>query len=195
MLRILVTLALILPSFATAEKLATAVVNGRKVNVYSDKTWAYQDQLQSSCESLDAHVSFCSNDTWDKTSTSDPQQLAQYMNNKDQYGIIISEGLGLADGVNLEIMVDAALSNIATAWGINKSDIPVLKISDVEFEGMQSRRMAVLAEYQAMNVILIYTISLADGQAYQLITFRIGKNYGSTDETLHQSFIKHVEID
>jgi hypothetical protein len=49
MLRILVTLALILPSFATAEKLATAVVNGRKVNIYSDKTWAYQDPLQSSC--------------------------------------------------------------------------------------------------------------------------------------------------
>ena len=195
MLRILVTLALILPSFATAEKLATAVVNGRKVNVYSDKTWAYQDQLQSSCESLDAHVSFCSNDTWDKTSTSDPQQLAQYMNNKDQYGIIISEGLGLADGVSLEMMVDAALSNIAIAWGINKSDIPVLKISDVEFEGMQSRRMAVSAEYQAMSLILIYTISVADGQAYQLITFRVGKNYGSTDEALHQSFIKHVEIE
>ena len=194
MLRILVTLALILPSFATAEKLATAVVNGRKVNIYSDKTWAYQDPLQSSCESLDAHVSFCSNDTWGKTQKSDPAQLAQYINDKDQYGIIVSEGIGLADGVSLEVMVDAALSNMATAWGINKSDIPVLKISDVEFEGMQSSRMAVSAEYQGVSVLLSYTISVAD-RAYQLLTFRIGKNYGSIDETLHQSFIKHVKID
>jgi hypothetical protein len=194
MLRILLTLALILPSFATAEKLATAVVNGRKVNVYSDKTWAYQDQLQSSCTSLDAHVSFCSNDTWRKALKSSADQLAQYTNDKDQYGIIVSEGLGLADGVSLEFMVDAALSNAAIAWGLNKSDIPVLEISDVEFEGMQSRRLSVSAEIQAVSLILIYTISVADGQSYQLITFRVGKNYGSTDEALHQSFIKHVEI-
>ena len=72
MLRILITLALTMPSFAAAEKLATAVVNGRKVNIYSDQTWAYQDQLQSSCESLDAQVSFCSNDTWNKIQKSSP---------------------------------------------------------------------------------------------------------------------------
>lgn len=194
MLRILVCLALILPSFAIAEKLATTVVNGRKVNIYSDKTWEYQDDLQGSCENLDAHVSFCSNDTWAKTQKSDPAQLAQFINNKDQYGIIVSEGIGLADGVNLEMLIDAALSNMANASGLNKSDIPVLNISDVEFEGMRSSRVAISAEYQGMSVMLTYTMSVAD-RAYQLITYRVGKNYGSIDETLHQSFIKHVKID
>ena len=193
MLRILVCLALILPNFATAEKLATAVVDGRKVNIYSDKTWAYQDSLQGSCESLDAHVSFCSNDTWSKTLKSDPGQLAQYLNDKDQHAIIVSEGLGLPDGVSLELMVDAALLNMASALGISKSDIPVLNISDVEFEGMQSTRMAISAEVKGFGMILTYTISVAD-RSYQLITFQAGKNYRSTDETLHNSFIKHVKI-
>ena len=126
--------------------------------------------------------------------TCDPAQLAQFINDKDQYGIIVSEGIGLADGVNLEMLIDAALSNMANAWGLNKSDIPVLNISDVEFEGMRSSRVAISAEYQGMSVMLTYTMSVAD-RAYQLITFRVGKNYGSIDETLHQSFIKHVKID
>ena len=193
MLRILITLALTIPSFAAAEKLATAVVNGRKVNIYSDQTWAYQDQLKSSCESLDAHVSFCSNDTWNKIQKSSPEQLAQYANNKDQYGIIVSEGLGLADGVSLEFMTDAALQNIANTYGMSKSDIPILQISDVEFEGIKSVRMAVSAEFQGLDLILTYTIAVGD-RSYQLITYRVAKDHGGTDNILHESFIKHVKI-
>ena len=90
-------------------------------------------------------------------------------------------------------MTDAALQNIANTYGMSKSDIPILQISDVEFEGIKSVRMAVSAEFQGLDLILTYTIAVGD-RSYQLITYRVAKDHVGTDNILHESFIKHVKI-
>jgi hypothetical protein len=91
MIRFWLLVVLILPSVALAQTVVgRAIVDGRPVTLYANKTWSYAGDTKPICAILSSKLSFCGDpDRWMPAAKPTPDVIAAYRHDSLHYGQII----------------------------------------------------------------------------------------------------------
>ncbi|MEM9757566.1 MAG: hypothetical protein AAF914_16300, partial [Pseudomonadota bacterium] len=197
MRKLLFALFLILPGLAAAQTvIGTAVVDGREIEILSNNTWRFATPNPSAagCTLVRDPVSFCGDPTRFQllpVATS-PVVTAQYQVDDRTYAMIIVEGLGRADGINLRSFRESVLLNAAAAFGNTPADIPILDTYEITVEGERHEGIAFSGSVSGLSITYYVTLVLQDRNAIQLITYVIGSGALPPQRVFHDEFVSLI---
>ncbi|MBT8409486.1 MAG: hypothetical protein KJN93_07665 [Alphaproteobacteria bacterium] len=182
------------PAFAI-EKIGSALIGGKRVDIFDNGTWAYTETTQGDCKSLSDTLAFCGEASgWTATRPPAPDIIAQYQYDDRNYAQYVLEAVGGDDGMTIEFMRDAVLQNAAAASGVAATDIPVLDVIDVELTGYGGTTVVYVVTINGLNLVFANSIVVADAQSLQAMTFSVGKSYTDAHKALHASFLSHTRF-
>ncbi len=162
------------PMFAQSV-VGTAVIEGREVVLFQDKTWAFKATGEENCEALTKLLSFCGDTfTWRKNPPPNQVIAAQYTPDPNLYLQYIPESVGLEAGLNYESFQLAALQYAANANGTTVSNVPILLSGDVEVSGLNAKTVAYPINFQGTPLVFQTTMLLQDNWSLQIQTYDIG---------------------
>ena len=127
-LSVLLGLALTMASPTLAQTVVgRAVVEGRTVTLFDDNSWTFDTEAvaDTSCQQVDPNVLFCDAGAWRPL----PKQQefdALYSWEGEYYGGLIIEKFGRDQGLNIDLLRTAAITNAAGATGTTPEMIPVI---------------------------------------------------------------------
>ncbi|WP_208349092.1 hypothetical protein [Pseudaestuariivita rosea] len=189
-------LTLTLGTAALADIVGTAVVDGKKVELNSDGTWAYVEAADSDCQTLHPILSFCGDpDIWVSGQPPNADIIAQYRYDDRHYGQFIVEALGANDGMSLEFMRDAVLQNAAAASGVPVSQIEVLEVTPVELSGQSGEQIVYKVRLNGLPIVMANSVLVSDSHTVQAMTFAIGQEYSVEHRSLNRTFMELTELD
>ena len=187
------------PSFG-ANKVGTAVIEGKIVDLYSDFSWKFRSKEvlgNDNCIELTQIITFCGDTNWvrDNEVSADPVIVAQFAH-KDRMGhsMILEEPLGTNQGASEEIMLEAILDNAATGAGKNVEDIPILAVEDGSLKNRKIKKLVTLMDYKGLQFVMVYSVLLGDNYNVQLVTWHAGNTYDQTAKSYHASFVNSVSF-
>lgn len=182
------------PAFAI-EKIGSALVDGKRVDIFDNGTWAYTEVTEGDCKSLSNTLAFCGETSgWTATRPPAPDIIAQYQYDDRNYGQFVLEGVGSDDGMTMEFMRDAVLQNAAAASGVGAADIPVLDVMDAELSGYGGTTVVYRVTINGLNLVFANSIIVADAQSLQAMTFSVGSNFTEAHKALHAAFLSHTRF-
>ncbi len=191
-------LILLASPISSAEVLGRTLIDGKKVILFSDNTWKYDDTLENHteiCVKLSMRVDFCDKlKKWRRTSHSEPNHIANYMFDDRNLGLIIEEDIGTADGLNFTFLRNSVITNAADAIDGIKGDITVISVKDVELQGLAGNNVVYQLEFNGAPLIFMNTILLDTNTTLQLVTYSFAKTFEAFQVELHKKFLDAIEI-
>lgn len=194
-------LALILTTLAAGSGLTQtvvgrAIVDGERVELYSDKTWRFENEPEPECKALGLGVSFCGDaNRWAPSPPPTADIAAQYRFDDRHYGQYILEGLGVDDGITTKFMSDAVIQNAAGATGVTKADIPVLDSFDSKVNGFDATTIVYGLRFDQLDVVFVNTIVVLPKRTIQALTFAVGTDYSDMHKELNAEFLSLTTIE
>ncbi len=190
------TLFLSVPSYSASE-IGKALIDGKIVILYDDKTWSFADEAEvsSACERLSKRVDFCKGGTpYEQIAAANNELLGQFRKDDRNYAMIIEEEVGSKDGMTLEFMRNAIYDN-QIAGGVKKEDIIIIDTTEGEEFGQNATFVAMATSLDGLKLVYAYTIMISETTSVQLITYALGQEL--TDEIVdnHEEFLDLVRID
>lgn len=190
------TLFLSAPSYAASE-IGKALIDGKIVILYDDKTWRFEDEAEvsSACEQLSDRIDFCKGSTpYEQIAPANNELLGQFRKDDRNYAMIIEEEVGSKDGMTLEFMRNAIYEN-QIAGGVKKEDIIIIDTDEGEEFGQDATFVAMATSLDGLKLVYAYTIMISETTSVQLITYALGQEL--TDEVInnHEEFLDLVRID
>lgn len=178
------------------EKLGTAIVNGQRVDLFSDFKWRYQSEQSAQCQTIGVGVLFCPTlGTWQKMPNESADVTAQYKFDDRNYGMFLFEQLGADDNVTVEMMNTIVLQNMADSMGVNGSDIPVLETNLTTLDGSPAQAIVYSGNYEGLDVVYANTILILPKSTVQNVTYSIGKEYTPEHRDMHKQFLDSLKIE
>jgi hypothetical protein len=180
------------------EKVGTALVDGKKIELYSDRTWNYADRTvakDAGCAPVRSGVEFCGSELgWKLTKSDDPDISAQYRLDDKNYGLFIVEDVGTADGLNLEFMRTAAISNFADAAGISEVNVTVFGVEAASVDGFSGETVLYGGKFNGLNIVFSNTIVIQENRSVQTATYTVGETPTEKSKALHQEFVAKTKL-
>ena len=114
-----------LPTAVLAQDVVgTTIVGGRRAQLLSDHTWKYETATASTCQTIEAGVTFCGgNAGWTQVESPSKDVAAQFRLDDRNYGEFIVEKLGTEDGMNADLLLSAVVGNAAKAANLQDKDV------------------------------------------------------------------------
>ncbi len=189
--------ALLVPGIAFAQEVVgTGFVDGRKVELRSDNTWAFADKPVLSlpgsedCLPINGSYEFCGKDLgWRVAQKIAIDAAASFSLNDRTYGLVITEALGVQDGMSLDFMAGAVISNAAVALNIRDEDITIFSTTDGQMFGDPSREMAYGADVDGLRFVYFNTLVVRETETLQFLMFSIGPEPTDTMREANSDFI------
>lgn len=189
------SLLMLAPSLA-ASSIGKALVDGKIVVLYDNKTWSYEDQASqdNGCQTLSDRVEFCVGSTsYQVVDSGSSELLAQFSKDDRNYAMIIEESVGSKDGMTLEFMRKAVIDNQVSA-GVNKNDIITIDTTEGLVYEQNASFLAIATQLDGLKLVYAYTIIVSDKATYQLITYSIGTELSDEAMGNHKEFLDLVKI-
>ena len=189
-------LALLAPAALLAQDvIGTAIVGGRKIQILSDNTWQFEDQLGAPCFVIDADLSFCGRPSgWSLLGNKPPQITAAFERNRSDYAFFVTEAAGSSVGMSLDFLGEAVIGNVANGMGVSPADVPVFFSESVEFYGKPARRVALQAKLNGVFFIFINTYWVEANKAGQVFTYTFGDQLRDSDVALHKQVVSSLSF-
>lgn len=183
---------------SSAEVLSRTLIDGKKVILFSDNTWKYDETPEKhseTCVKLSKRVDFCDKiKKWRRGSTSEQNQIAYYKFEDRYHGLIIEEDLGISDGLNFTFVRNAIIENAADAIDGVEDDVTVISVKDVELQGLAGNSVVYQLEYNGTPLIFMNTILLDTNTTLQLVTYSFAKTFEVFQVELHKKFLDAIKI-
>ena len=193
----LLILAFLIANPAFGEVVGTAIVDGRKVELYKDQTWSFADEATAGCKTLNKQIEFCgSADEWVRSpNTPAPVILAQYRRSAREYGQIIFESVGLDQGLNPAFMRKGILGNAGGASGQDPKDIPVIVTEPDEWQGRDGELMVYVVDFDGTDVAFANSYFVTRSQAVQIMTYVVGAaDFTDAHRAMHSEFLAQMQL-
>ena len=197
-LRLFLTVALLLGPVAAfgQEKLGTAIVNGQRVDLFSDFKWRYQNEQSEKCQTIGVGVLFCpSLGTWQVMPNESAEITAHFKYDDRNYGMFLFEQLGADDSVTVEMMSTIVLQNMAESMGVKGSDIPVLETNVTTVHGSPAQTIVYSGNYEGLDVVYANTILISPKTTLQSVTYSIGQVYTPEHRNMHKQFLNSIKLE
>jgi hypothetical protein len=167
------------PIFAQ-DVLGTAVINGRSIEIMDDGTWAYAapgaaaDPSLADCFTVSQAYAFCGKTAgWFVAQKLSPAAAASFQRDDRNYGMVISESIGIDDGISLDFMERALVANAAIAAGLTEADITMFSKTPVTVFEQDGLQMVYGLRVQGLNVVYANTVFLRAKETTQFLTYTI----------------------
>ncbi len=172
-----------------------ALVDGEKVVLFSDRTWAFEDAGSSGCSQIHAEVQFCGNSNdWQTTTPPSPDVSAAYRYDDRHYAQFIIEAFGTKDGVTARMMRDIVIENAATGTGQSKEDVTVISVEDTVVDGIPSETVVYQFAVDNLDVVFANSLVITEGLTMQAITYAIAGEYSDLHKRLHADVIAATKM-
>lgn len=185
---------------ATAQtQVGRALVDGRVVILFDDKSWTFLEEIgaenEDDCASAHPLVSFCGlGDPWIETPAPSPTINAQYRFNAQTYGQIVVEEIGTDQGLNMQFMRDAVINNAAAATGQGPEDIVVLKTEPREIDGLAGEAVYYQFKFSGLDVVFLNVIIITKNSSFQIMTYAIAPEVTEQHMEIHQDFENNIKF-
>ena len=172
-----------------------ALVDGEKVVLFSDRTWAFEDAGAGDCSQIHAEVQFCGNSNdWQTTTPPSPDVSAAYRYDDRHYAQFIIEAFGTKDGVTARMMRDIVIENAATGTGQSKEDVTVISVEDTVVDGIPSETVVYQFAVDNLDVVFANSLVITEGLTMQAITYAIAGEYSDLHKRLHADVIAATKM-
>lgn len=182
------------------EVVGSSAVAGRPVELLSNFTWRYREAATvpaTGCRSVAETVQFCSAGSLWQYSPSQADETAHrsvFRYDDRNYGMLIPETFGAADGVTLDTMRRVVIQNAAEAGGIAPNQVPVLETSNAPVQGQAATTVVYLASIDGVSYVFANTVVITRRVSTQIVTYSIGSAYDTSARRIHEDFVSRVRI-
>lgn len=180
---------------ADANTVGTAIVDGRKATLYSDKTWDFADaeEISEGCVVVAKVMEFCgSSEIWTETSPPNKLIAKQYRYDAANYAQIIVEAIGSDQGVTADLMRNAILTNAGSASGVPASEVPIIDVWKTEIGKSKGEALAFSATINGTPVVFVTTFVITEDTSVQASTFNISQELTEDHRALHALFLENL---
>lgn len=194
MIRFPVVLGLLMSLPAAAQSVVgRAIVDGRPVTLYDNKTWSFAEDSVPGCATLSPKLSFCGDpDRWAPSTKPSADVTAAYRHDNLHYGQMIIEDLGTDQGLTMRAVRQVILDFAARSSG---GEPPIVISTEPVTVGSLSGETIVYAfNVAGLDTVYANTILLGDDTLLQLITYHIGKDYTDKHADLHAEFLEASKV-
>ena len=166
-------------SFAFGQAIVgTSSVDGRPVEILSDKTWRFIQKADatkcSNLLSISDVVQFCNSGNW-KVMPKQPSINVLLAIDDRHYAAFIAEAIGREDGASNEFMVKTAHGYLAAQMNVPVESLEVLYTRDKKIDGKQGIQTAYAGNIDGLKVTYINSIYVGQNNTLQVVTWGIGK--------------------
>lgn len=182
---------------AEANTVGTAIVDGRKATLYSDKTWDFADakEIAEGCAVVAKVMAFCgSPEIWTETNPPNKLIARQYRYDAGNYAQIIVEAIGSDQGVTADLMRNAILTNAGSALGVPASEVPIIDVWKTEIDKSKGEALAFSVTVSGTPVVFVTTFVITNNTSVQATTFNISQELTNDHRTLHALFLKNLRF-
>lgn len=192
-------MAAALPSTSFAQSVVgTAVVDGQEVELLSNNTWRFAADIDlgANCAVVDAPIAFCGAPTrWQRAPAApSPAVDALYQLDDRNFGMLIVDGIGRADGLDVNGLRDSVLLNAGAAAGTPGQAVPVLETFESEVEGKPYSTVSYQVQIQGLSFVYQTTLYVDDNNAAQFTTYAVGNALTDGQRAIHEEFLSLIRI-
>jgi len=187
-------------SFALSAKelIGTAIIDGKIIQIFSDKTWKHKGDNASTsigdCDFVKLNFYFCNNENFKTTAAVDPITKSYEIDGRTFAGFIV-EPMGTADGLTGEAMANVALEFAAEGAGVSASQIPQYFIKNETINGYDYTSLAYSAKLQnGISFTFLNNIFVQENITVQAVVYTLGQEV--TDDLLKygKTVVKGVDF-
>lgn len=192
----LIVLASLIASTAPAQEIiGRSIVDGRAIHILEDGTWAYAETVEGDCEAVTLNLQFCgSNAGWTPSPLPNPDITAAYRYDDRHYSQVITEELGVADGMTTAFMLDAVVQNAASLTGRRPEDIAVIDVYTSRAGSAPVETIVYAFDVDGLDVVYANSIYTSPNRTMQLMTYAIATEFTERHRSLHDSFLSNLRI-
>lgn len=195
MIRFCLLVMLTLPASAALSQtvVGRAIVDGRPVTLFDNKTWSFAGDAKPGCAVLSPKLSFCGDpDRWMPSTKPTLDVIAAYRHDSVHYGQMILEDIGTDQGLSMQAVRQFILDFAAQSSG----GVPPIVISTepVTVGTMSGETIVYGFNVSGVDTVYANTILLGDATLLQLITYQIGDEYTDMHADLHAEFIEASKV-
>ncbi len=192
---VLISVFVSLQAVSAQSIVGRAIVDGRTAELLSDKTWRFLDSADIGCNALTTRLSFCGDPSqWVSVNPASGEIAAQYRYNDRNYAQYIIEELGRLDGLNMQGVRNAILSNAASASNRSQNDVPVYDINEVAFQDQNAETLTYGVIVDGTDYVFMNTIVLTDDLILQVISYSVGNEWTDELKTVHAKFLDATKV-
>lgn len=176
------------------EKVGTAVVEGKVVDLYSDFSWSYAEGSNATdCEQISREIQVClRKGGWENTNFRSADVAAQYIYDDRHYGQLIIEKVGLNDGMDQEFMRAAIISNFASAANVPETKVMVHSVETKTIDAKPAETVIYSGTLDGLDVIFANSIVFQPELTVQIVTFAVGSTMSAKHTGLHEDFVSFI---
>ena len=169
-----------------------ALVDGREVELFSDKTWRFSEESAEDCRTLSAKLAFCGNASeWKPTAAPTSDILAAFRHDDKNYGQFIIEDLGMAQGLTMPAVREFVLGFAEQAAG----EPPVIISTDpVTMGELTGETMVYAITISGVELIYVNSIFLSENTLLQAMTYQVASEYTPEHDALHAEFLAATRL-
>lgn len=178
----------------TQTMVGKAVVDGKTVTLYSDKSWSFDEASDAApgCLSITPKLSFCGDPkVWVRIPPQSPVINAAFRLNASTYAQQIVENIGTSAGLSPDFLKDAVLQFAKTVSG---SPPVVLGVEPAEFQGKTLETLIYQFTMNGVPVVFANTIYMSEQTAAQIITYEVSSTYTDAHKQAHAEFLADTRI-
>ncbi|WP_101066555.1 hypothetical protein [Roseovarius salinarum] len=195
-LPVLLGLAVLVSGAAPAsaqEVVGTATIEGRAVELLSDRTWRYA--VEDGCRDLGEGVSFCdAPEEWSRTQPPNADIAASYRIGARHYGQLVVEPVGTEDGLTPELVREAVIENSAASIDGTAEAVETIETKPAEIDGRAAETIVYGLAFDDMEVVYANTVLLLPQRTVQVVTYGIASGYTDAHRALHAEFVAHTKV-
>ncbi len=180
----------VLPTISAAQTvIGSSVIDGRQIEILSDKSWRFKEQSSSSCRRISVDVEFCGERSgW--TFVREADGTTQFQYSGLNYGEFIVEPIGKKQGLTTELMRTVIISNAATAAKVTPKDIPVLSVTTSKVGSSDAETMVYSVDISGLKTMFYNTYVIDESNTYQIVTYSINAVADKETLDIHDRFLK-----
>jgi hypothetical protein len=170
-----------------------AIVDGRPVTLFDNKTWAFAGDPKVGCAVLTPKLSFCGDpDRWMPSTKPSPDVIAAYRHDSIHYGQIIIEDIGTDQGLSMRAVRQFILDFAAQ----NSGGEPPIVISTepVTVGSMTGETIVYGFNVSGVDTVYSNTVLLGESTLIQLMTYQLGSEYTDMHADLHAEFLEASKV-
>ena len=166
-----------------------ALVEGKSVLLFDDRTWGYEDAT-SDCQTLTAKLDFCGAGLgWKGSAKPTPDVLAAFRLNSTTYANFIYEDLGTANGLTVDGVRDILLQIVQGQTG----SIPtVIETSSDKVGNLSAETVVYAFKVSGLDVVYANTFVLGANSLLQAQTYELTTTYTDTHRQVHADFLAAI---
>ncbi len=167
-----------------------ALVDGKAVLLFEDRTWTYENAT-TDCQTLTAKLGFCGAALgWTPSTRPTPDVLAAFRLNSTTYANFIYEDLGTANGLTVEGVRDILLQMVQSQTG----SIPtVIETSSDKLGSLSAETVVYAFQVSGLDVVYANTFVLGTNSLLQAQTYELSTTYTDAHRQAHAEFLTAIQ--